>query len=231
VDFDGPDGPLDPVQLAVIPLPVPRPGWGALLVERRADITYSEAELALCAEFAAMAMMAGDEASSAVSARRAAETDPALGVLRAEHLRLALGRALDAARLKQLPVCLLHLQVDQVASLRESGGEVAAVACLRPVAELLREEIEYGDILGRSTGDGLMVVAVGKRLLPAREYADRLRAAIARMAVDPRVAPLLTVSVGVAQAGAEDRDPAALADRAGAAMLIAVKNGGNQIFS
>ncbi|MBP6597583.1 MAG: diguanylate cyclase, partial [Arenimonas sp.] len=216
IDFDGPDGPLEPVQLAVIPLPVPKPGWGALLVERRADITYSEAELALCAEFAAMAMMAGEEASSAVSAQRSAETDPATGALRAEPLRLALTRQMDAARLKQQPVCVLHVLVDQVPALRESGGEVAAVAGLRPVVDLLREEIEYGDVLGRAGSDGLLVVAVGKRLLPAREYADRLRAAIARLAVDPRIAPALTVSIGVAQAGAEDRDAAALVERAGA---------------
>ncbi|MBP6597000.1 MAG: diguanylate cyclase, partial [Arenimonas sp.] len=99
------------------------------------------------------------------------------------------------------------------------------------VVDLLREEIEYGDVLGRAGSDGLLVVAVGKRLLPAREYADRLRAAIARLAVDPRIAPALTVSVGVAQAGAEDRDAAALVERAGAAAQIALKNGGNQIFS
>src|SRR5690606_32100114 len=46
-DFDGPEGPLEKVQLAVIPLPIPKPGWGALLVERPADVTYSDAELAL----------------------------------------------------------------------------------------------------------------------------------------------------------------------------------------
>lgn len=231
VDFDGPHGPLAPVQLAVIPLPVAKPGWGALLVERHADVTYSDAELALCAEFAAMAMMAGEEASSSVSTQRAAETDPATGVLRAESLRLALTRQLEAARLKQQPVCLLHVLVDQLPGLRESGGEVAAVAGLRPVAALLREEIDHGDLLGRTSSDGLLVVAIGKRLLPARDYADRLRTVIARLAVDPRIAPTLTVSIGVAQAGAEDRDPAPLIDRAGAAAQIALKNGGNQIFS
>lgn len=231
VDFDGPLGPLDPVQLAIIPLPVARPGWGALLVERQADVTYSEAELALCAEFAAMAMLAGEEASSAVNAQRTADTDPATGVLRVEPFRLALARHLETARLKQLPLCLLHVLVDQVPRLRESGGETAVAAGMRPVAELLREEIDHGDVVGRATGDGFLLVAPGKRLLPAREYADRLRAAVSRLAVDPRIAPGLSVSIGVAQAGAEDRDPGALAERAGSAAQIAFKNGGNQIFS
>src|SRR5690606_15984536 len=86
-DFDGPAGPLEKVQLAVIPLPIPKPGWGALLVERPADVSYSDAELALCAEFAAMAVVAGEEASGTVSAQRQAETDPATGVFREEAIR------------------------------------------------------------------------------------------------------------------------------------------------
>jgi diguanylate cyclase (GGDEF)-like protein len=231
IDFDGP-GPLDQVQLAVIPLPIPRPGWGALLVERQADVTYSDAELALCAEFAAMAIMAGDEASSTVSAQRAADNDPATGVLRVEALRQYLGTALDAARLKQQSLSLLCVVLDQLPALREAGGEVGAVTGLRPVADLLREEIAYGDQVGRSGPDGFLVVAQGRRLLEAREYADRLRAAVTRLAVDPRIAATgLSVSVGVAHAGPEERDAAALIERAARAAQIAAKNGGNQIFS
>jgi diguanylate cyclase (GGDEF)-like protein len=231
IDFDGP-GPLDQVQLAVIPLPIPRPGWGALLVERQADVTYSDAELALCAEFAAMAIMAGDEASSTVSAQRAADNDPTTGVLRLEPLRQHLGAAMDAARLKQLPLSVLYVVLDQLPALREAGGEVGAATGLRPVADLLREEIAYGDQVGRSGPDGFLVIAHGRRLLEARDYADRLRVAVTRLVVDPRIAATgFSVSIGVAQAGPEERDGSALLERAGRAAQIAAKNGGNQIFS
>lgn len=231
IDFDGP-GPLEQVQLALIPLPIPRPGWGALLVERPADVTYSDAELALCTEFAAMAIMAGDEASSTVSALRAADTDPPTGVLRQEPLRQLLGAAMDTARLKQQPLSLLYVVLDQLSALREAGGEVGAVTGLRPVAELLQEEIAYGDQVGRSGPDGFLVVAHGRRLLEARDYADRLRAAVTRLVVDPRVAATgFSLSIGVAQAGAEERDPAGPIERARRAAQIANKNGGNQIFS
>ncbi|KAA2284197.1 diguanylate cyclase [Arenimonas fontis] len=231
MDFDGPEGPLEKVQLAVIPLPIPKPGWGALLVERPAELSYSEAELALCAEFAAMASMAGEEAAGAIGAQRAADTDPATGTFRAEVARELLQERMAKARLKQQPLSLLYFVLDQLPALREAGGEVGAVAGLRPLAELLRDEMAHGDLLGRSGPDGFLLVAHGKRLAEAREYADRLRAAVQRMPVDPRVAPFLTVSVGIAQAGADDRDATALADRAGRAAHIASKNGGNQIFS
>lgn len=232
VDFDGPEGPLDQVQLAVIPLPIPKPGWGALLVERQADVTYTEAELTLCAEFAAVAIMAGDEASTSVSTQRAADSDPATHVLRPEPMRQQLSQAMENARLKQLPLSLLYLVLDQLAALREAGGEVGAVKGLRPAAELLREEMDYGDVVGRSGPDGFLLLAHGKRLLEAREYADRLRAALTRLPVDPRISPTgLSFSIGVAQAGPDERDPAGLVERAARAAQIAAKNGGNQIFN
>lgn len=231
IDFDGPAGPLEQVQLAVIPLPIPKPGWGALLVERQADVTYSDAELALCAEFAAMAIMAGEEASGAVKAQKTAETDPATGVFRVEAIHGRLDQHVESARLKQQPLCLLFIQLDQAAVLREGSGEVGASAGLRPVAELLMEEVDYGDVLGRSGPDGFLVLAPGRRLLQAREYAERLRAAVSRLRIDPRIAASLSVSIGVAQAGPEERDTAGILQRAERAAQIATKNGGNQIFS
>jgi diguanylate cyclase (GGDEF)-like protein len=231
IDFDGPAGPLEQVQLAVIPLPIPKPGWGALLVERQADVTYSDAELALCAEFAAMAIMAGEEAAGAVNAQKTAETDPATGVLRADAILQRLDKHMETARLKQAPLSVLCLQLDQVAALRGASGEVGATAGLRPVAELLLEAAEYGDLLGRSGPDGFLLVVPGKRLLQAREYAERLRAAVSRLRIDPRIATSLSLSVGVAQAGPDERSPAGILERATRAAQIASKNGGNQIFS
>ena len=230
-DFDGPEGPLEKVQLAVIPLPIPKPGWGALLVERPADVSYSDAELALCAEFAAMAVVAGEEASGTVSAQRQAETDPATGVFREEAIRDRLQQLVEAARLRQTPFSLLWIELDQLPSLREAGGEVAVVAALRPVAGLLQKEISHGDLIGRSASGGFLVLAPGKKLLQAREYAERLREAVSHMAVDPRIAPTLSISVGIAQAGPEERKSADLADRAANAARVATRNGGDQIFS
>lgn len=230
-DFDGPDGPLEKVQLAVIPLPIPKPGWGALLVERPADVNYSDAELALCAEFAAMAVVAGEEASGTVSAQRQAETDPATGIFREEAINDRLRQMLEIARLKQTPFSLLWIEVDQLPALREAGGEVAVMAALRPVATLLRDEISHGDLVGRSAGGGFLVLAPGKKLLQAREYAERLRAAVSHMAVDPRIAPTLSISVGITQAGADERRVDEVTERAAKAARVASRNGGDQIFS
>jgi diguanylate cyclase (GGDEF)-like protein len=231
MDFDGPEGPLAQVQLAVIPLPVPRPGWGAVLVERQADVTYSDAELALCAEFAAVAIRAGEEASDTVSAQREADTDPGTGALRPAPMQRVLVDQFEIAQRTRQPMSVLHLVLDQQPALVGSGGAAAVTAALRLVATSLREECEPGDTLGRAGDDGMIVVAVGKRLIQARDYAERLRTAISRMPVDPRIAPMLTVSIGIAQADPADTSNARMLARALAAAQIAAKNGGNQIFS
>ncbi|KFN51091.1 GGDEF domain-containing protein [Arenimonas composti] len=230
IDFDGPEGPLDQVQLAVIPLPVPKPGWGALLVERAKDVTYSDDELDLCAEFAQVAMLAGEEAAAAVSAQRTAETDPDTGLLRTEPLRAHLQKRIDATRQRQKPLSVLAVLLDQADSLRAAGGADALAAALRPVAELLRDEIDYGDLVGRGGDDGFVVIAENRRLIEARDYAERLRVAMTRLPIDPKIAPMLSISIGVAQLG-DDRDPVILLQRADRAAQIARRNGGNQVFS
>jgi diguanylate cyclase (GGDEF)-like protein len=231
IDFDGSKGPLEQVQMALIPLPVPKPGWGALLVERPKDVAYSDAELALCAEFAAVAMLAGEEAAMFVKDKREADTDPLTGTLKAEAIRAGLAQSMDAARLARRPLCLLYVIVDQLPELRAAAAEGGAALALEPIGALLREEMDYGDLIGRSGDDGFLMVADGKRLLEARDYADRLRASVEKMPVDARIGPGFTISVGVAPAVPGERDPAALIERAQKAALIASKNGANQIFS
>jgi diguanylate cyclase (GGDEF)-like protein len=178
-----------------------------------------------------VAIFAGDEAATTVSERRSADTDLATGALRTEPLLRGLSKLMDGARQKQQPLSLLYITIDQLPTLREAGGEVGATAGLRPVADLLREESDYGDLLGRSGPDGFLLVASGKALLPARNYAEKLCTAVSRLAVDPRVSAGLTVSIGIAQAGPHERDAAALVERTGRIAQIASKNGGNQIFS
>ena len=231
IDFDGSEGPLEQVQMALIPLPVPKPGWGALLVERPKNVSYSDAELDLCAEFAAVAMLAGEEAATFVKDRREADTDTLTGTLKPEPLRAGLSTSMDAARLARRPLCLLCVTVDQLPELREAAAEGGAALALEPIGRLLHEELDYGDLIGRSGPDGFLIVADGKRLREARDYADRLRASVEKMEVDARIGPGFSISVGVAPAVPGERDGSALVERATRAAQIAAKNGGNQIFS
>jgi GGDEF domain-containing protein len=209
LDFDGPQGPLAHVQLAVIPLPIDKPGWGALIIERNATVEYSEIELDLCAEFAALATTAGDEAAEALEARQANEYDPESGVYRQEVIDRVLRKAHEAAFLQRKPLGVLRVGHDDKA------------APIRPLAELLRDEIDYGESVGRWAQDELLVLAPELAPAAVRELGERLLAAARKQG--------LSVSIGAATLNAGERAPNLMLDRAASALARVRANGGNLV--
>lgn len=225
VDFDGPEGPLPAVQLAVIPLPVDKPGWGALLIERAADVTYSEEELDLCAEFASLAMTAAEEAAEAMESRRQVEIDLDTGVYRQARIEALLDEAVKAAGYQGKPLCLLRISPD-------GGDRLAredAAARMRALAQLLREESDYGDTLGRGGDHEFLLVAPGHSLEAVQELAARLCAAVAAHATPEVPGGRLAVSIGLAPMAAHDRGAASLLQRSAVALAKARQYGGNQV--
>jgi GGDEF domain-containing protein len=209
LDFDGPDGPLAHVQLAVIPLPIDKPGWGALLIERNATVEYSELELDLAAEFAALATTAGDEAAEALESRQAGEYDAESGVYRQESIDLALRKLHETAFVQRKPLAVLRIgHDDQVA--------------IRTLAGIVRGEIDYGESVGRWGTDELLVLAPELAAPAARELGERLLAAARKQGI--------AVSIGVATIAPTDRAATALLDRAAAALARVRTAGGNQVM-
>jgi len=210
LDFDGPEGPLAHVQLAVIPLPIDKPGWGALLIERNATVEYSELELDLAAEFASLATTAGDEAAEALESRQAGEYDAESGVYRQESLDRTLRQAHEAAFVQRKPLAVLRI------------GHDDQVAPIRTLAEIVRGEIDYGESVGRWAPDELLVLAPELAAPAARELGERLLAAARKQG--------LAVSIGVATMAQTDRASSTLLERAAAALARVRAAGGNQVM-
>lgn len=223
MDFDGPEGPLETVQLAVIPLPIAKPGWGALLIERIADIRYSEDELDLCAEFAALATTAGDEAAEAMMKRQAAEIDAESGVYKRDIIEQARVRLQDQAHAQHASLAIMRIGIDKF----EAIPPAAIAACVQAVVDLIREEVDYGDVIGRVSRDEFLVLMPGRKLGVARELADRLCALAATLA-----SPVgrLTLSIGVtaSQPGERGGNPL-MSERGALALSKARQYGGNQV--
>ena len=225
VDFNGPEGPLQQVLLAVIPLPIRRPGWGLLLIERSPQVSYSEDELALCTEFAALATTAGDEAAEAMQRRRGREIDGESGAYRAEMLEALLQRAYALAVQKRRPLSVMRIAIDGHDTLRPDLGAEA----IRIVADLVRDECEYGESLGRIAVDGFLVLLPGRPLGDARALGERLCAAVRKLDLPVTEDNNLAVSIGVSQMHSSERLTGPLLDRAGRAQGKAQQYGGNQV--
>jgi GGDEF domain-containing protein len=209
LDFDGPDGPLGRVQLAVIPLPIDKPGWGALLIERNATVEYSEIELDLAAEFASLAFTAGDEAATALEARQANQYDPETGLHRPEAMERELKAAHETAFLQKQPFNVMRVGLD---------GHGQAI---RGLADLVRDEIDYGETVGRWAADELLVLVPGLHPAAARELGERILAAARKHG--------FAVSIGVASMKQGERATSGLLERAAQGLAKVRGNGGNQV--
>jgi GGDEF domain-containing protein len=223
IDFDGPEGPLEHVMLAVIPLPIERPGWGALVIERDRNAVYSDAELDLCAEFAALATTAADEAGEVIQHRHANEIEPESGAFRPEMTAQLLQRALEMSVQKRKPLGLLRVAIDGFEQLPPQSAPSLA----RSVADTIREEIDFGETIGRRAPDEFLVLLAGRSLGEVRGLAERICSEMRRHPLPGAGGPL-TVSIGAAQMQPGERGTELLLERSERALAKARGYGGNQ---
>jgi GGDEF domain-containing protein len=223
IDFDGPEGPLDHVMLAVIPLPIDRPGWGALVIERAQEESYSEAELDLCTEFAALATTAADEAGEAMEKRHAREMDAESGGFGADMLDAQLQRAMELSIQKRKPVGIMRVAIDGFDKLAPE----AAPGLVRSVADTIREEIDFGEAIVRRTPEEFVVLLAGRAVHEIKTLGERVCSEMRRHPLPGADGPL-TVSIGVAQMRPGERSPLLALERAARALVKAQSYGGNQ---
>lgn len=225
VDFTGPEGPVQQALLAVIPLPIERPGWGVLVIERSSNVSYSDPELDLCTEFAALATTAGDEAATVMQLRQTTEIEPESGVYRREMVEQLLRRAHESAALKRKPLSLLRVAIDGFDGLTpESSATVA-----RLVADMVRDEIDYGETIARIEPDQFLVLLSGRPIGEARVLAERICAAVRKLGLPLADEKILGLSVGVSQMLMGERSPQLALERAVRALAKARQYGGDQV--
>lgn len=225
MDFDGPEGPLPPVCLAVIPLPIEKPSWGAVLIERKQGVGYGQQELALCAQFAASACAAVEKAAEAMKAQRGDELDSETGVLRRRLVESMLEPARQAAVEQGSPLSMLRIAIDDFDQLPPPSK----LLLMRALADAIREEADYGDIVGRWAADELLVLVLGRPLGLALDLAERIRHAAG--SVPLKGAAKLSLSIGVSQFISDETSCAPLEERVARALVKARQQGGNQVQS
>jgi diguanylate cyclase (GGDEF)-like protein len=221
IDFDGPEGPLETVRLAVIPLPIDKPGWGVLLIEREENIVYSDEELGLGAEFAALATTAGDEADRMRKATITTAIDQESGVYRRDMLDQVLTKLQEVAFRQGKRLSVLHIGIDHPENI--DPEKLPGIA--RALADLIREEVDYGETIGRLMPDQFMVLAPGRAIGVARELAERICAEARKLSPGNDI----TVSIGVSQMMPGERSAQFMRVRAINALGKARLYGGNQV--
>lgn len=117
------------------------------------------------------------------------------------------------------------VDIDHFKQLNDTHGHQVGDEVLRVVARTLDEHLRAGDLAARYGGEEFCVVMPGASLEDAVAAAERLRVAITRMPVEPRV----TASFGVALGPAHGTTPDAITAAADRALYDAKRGGRNRV--
>ncbi len=226
----------DPEQAAlgghfvVIPLPVAKPGWGALILERAAWEEFDAEEIKLAQELAELAAKTLEEALGQAELRKRAEIDPLTGTYNRRAFDAMIQQLFERALASRQPIGLLFIDLDHFKQVNDKHGHAGGDQCLRALSEALRAELAPGDILARYGGEEFVVVLPGQSQDQAKQVAERMRTRVSQLRVDSeKGAVKLTVSIGVSGRAAEEEEPKAMIERADKALYAAKRNGRNQV--
>ncbi|GGY06934.1 hypothetical protein GCM10007160_37960 [Litchfieldella qijiaojingensis] len=112
-----------------------------------------------------------------------------------------LGQALNEARWKRASVATLMVDVDHFKAYNDHYGHQAGDECLVKLATCMNQCFSAHDqLVARTGGEEFSILLPGMSLYAATERAERLRAAIERLALPHAMSPVaktVTVSIGV----------------------------------
>jgi diguanylate cyclase (GGDEF)-like protein len=128
-------------------------------------------------------------------------TDALTGVANRRFLDHALGGAERRESLASHPLSVLMIDVDHFKLLNDRYGHLAGDACLRAVAQALRQAlVRPGDVLARYGGEELIALLQEADSAGAMVVAERLRVAVEALRIEHVGSParVVTVSIGAA---------------------------------
>jgi diguanylate cyclase (GGDEF)-like protein len=128
------------------------------------------------------------------------------------------------------PLSVVMCDLDHFKRINDTYGHGAGDFVLQGFGERVRANLREADLAGRIGGEEFLVVLPETDLGGGRQFAERLRKAVAAQAVKLPTGPLeVTCSMGVAERLGSDMEPGQLLARADAALYLAKTGGRNRV--
>ncbi|WP_415253482.1 diguanylate cyclase [Thermomonas sp.] len=211
----------------VVPIRVASPGWAALVLPSRIDVT--DADRQVLAEMASAAVQHLEEARANLNLRRSAESDELTGCMNRAALDRRLAAEFTASHAGH-PLSLLFIDLDYFKKINDTHGHACGDECLRQVAKMLQAGLRAEDVLGRYGGEEFLILLPGLDAAAARIVGERLRQAVERAPLRWQGETLrLTISVGLGAWRQTDESAGQLLARADKALYRAKDEGRNRI--
>lgn len=165
-------------------------------------------------------------------ASTAARTDELTGLNNLRAFKEQADTLFSYTRRYGVPLCALLLDIDHFKQINDTHGHAAGDKVLQAVVRRIKTTLREADLCGRLGGEEFGVLLAGTDMYEAVQIAEKLRFAVQAIEVPINDTILhVTISVGVAEAGASCLDTSTLLAQADAAMYHAKSNGRNQVYS
>ena len=159
--------------------------------------------------------------------------DPLTQIPNRRYLEQFIGREWGREARHRHPVAVIMADIDNFKAYNDHYGHQRGDDCLRQVAHALRSRLRRpSDFLVRYGGEEFLVVLVETEASAAISLAEAMRQAVAERALPHAtspIAPMVTISVGVAGARADLFSFAALLGTADQALYSAKRHGRNRV--
>jgi diguanylate cyclase (GGDEF)-like protein len=194
------------------------------------DVAREEISLTIVLLFAIMigfGCIALAKERADVALRRAATRDSLTDAMnRREFMRRA-DIVLASARARGTPVSVLALDIDRFKAINDTHGHPGGDVVLMEFARIVMSCLRADDIFGRVGGEEFAAVISGLSADDTEEVAERIRSSFAGAPIKLDGEPVeVTVSIGIAVAGAGDEGDLASLVKAADRALYEAKNAG-----
>src|SRR5207248_1556068 len=206
---------------------------GLVALESNRTGAYDEVKARLALSFTQPAVIAVENARLFDEVQRLATLDGLTGTHNRRHFMELAQLQYESARRFAQPLAAIMIDVDRFKEVNDTYGHAVGDQVLRTVADRCRRTLRSVDILGRTGGEEFAVLLPGTVHAAASSVlAERIRHAVADEPIDTEAGPVrVTISLGVASAGPDCRDLAALLRAADAALYDAKQGGRNRAAS
>ena len=174
-------------------------------------------------------------AAAAIASPGAAELDDLTAMPLRRAFRETAEQVLAARRTTERPVSLLVIDIDHFKLVNDTFGHLQGDDVLRLVADQMRVNTRPTDYVARYAGDEFVAMLPGTRLEDAIAIAERVRVAVAGLAIPRRDADgqfvQVTLSIGAASAPMHGEELEALFAAADSALYESKRRGRNAVSS
>ena len=166
--------------LVVLPIPIPKPGFGILLIARESGANFSADELNDAGEFAQRAIDSMELARGEAEDKSDREIDKLTQIYNRAAVELRASTGFTEAVKARTNFSILWIELDKFREFAKENGQEKSDGVLKTIAQRISRTLERGQVVGRWDNHEFVVLMPLVPEFQAQKLADTLVSAIAR---------------------------------------------------